>query len=129
MRTTKKEFCLQVRAHIESCLSEDYHNTLAGQLQAVADDFGSWYCAYERRRQPHIQTAFIDWMNGLPSALSVEYTYHGIHETMKAWFAACGETYRGKQDEKEVDLYRYLVYRELLKMMQANGVRFVALIA
>jgi hypothetical protein len=120
MRTTKKEFKNQIQEHIIKCLSTDQYTELHFQLNEVVEAFKNWYSPYEQKRFPNRQEAFQDWLMGLPSELSVEYTNYGISETLKSWFENCGETYKEQKDE--LKFYTYLIYREFQSLCKQNKI-------
>jgi hypothetical protein len=122
MRTTKKEFKVQIQDHIiNSVLSDEYGDTIKEQLQAVIDGFKNWYSVYEQKRKPNIQEAFIDWALGLPSEFNIEYRHFEIQELIKTWFTTAGETYKEpKDDQKTYDLYYWWIFRELNALLKQN---------
>lgn len=120
MRTTNKQFVELVRAHVIEHLSDEETTEVSGQLQNTMNEFKSWYSSYEQKRTPNMQTAFKDFLLGLPSCLTVEFTYHNISLTLKAWFEACGEEYREKECSIESDLYYHLVVREFFKLYEKH---------
>jgi hypothetical protein len=125
MKTTNKAIKDQIQKHIIEGLSEDTYQSTKMQLQQVKEEFYNWYSPYEQKRTPNKQEAFKEFMNGLPSCLNMEYTYHGIHTTMRSWFENAGETYKEpKDDSKEADLYGSLIYREFNTLCKKNGVQF-----
>jgi hypothetical protein len=129
MRTTKKEFKVQIQDHIiNSVLSDEYGDTIKEQLQAVIDNFKDYYGKYEQKRKPNIQEAFIDWSLGLPSSFNIEYRNFEIQELIKTWFNTAGETYKEpKDDQKTYDLYYWLVYRELNNLLKQNKLSLYSL--
>jgi methionyl-tRNA synthetase len=122
MRTTKKEFKVQIQDHIiNSVLSDEYGDTIKEQLQAVIDNFKDYYGAYEQKRKPNIQEAFIDWALGLPSAFNIEYRNFEIQELIKTWFTIAGETYKEPKDDQKHTIYIIgLVFRELNNLFKQN---------
>lgn len=124
MKTTKKEFAEQVREHIVNRLSEDKYTELPLQLNAVVEGFKNWYVPYEQKRTPNRQAAFIGWLMRLPSELSVEFTNHGVYETLKSWFENCGEPYKEQSSDKELHWYLHFIHREFSNLCKKNGVEF-----
>lgn len=112
MKTTNKLFKSQVQEHILNNMSEDFGN--------VIKDFQSYYHPTTQKLIPNRQEAFTSWLQGLPSTLDVEYTNHGIHETLKTWFENVGETYKDRDSDKEAQLYYNLVYREFNTLLKKN---------
>lgn len=125
MRTTNKEFKVQVQEHITNgALSEEHGETIQEQLQAVVSEFTSWYSPYEQKRTPNKYEAFKEFMLGLPSCFNIEYYYDQISNTLRTWFEACGETYEEKPKDEEAKLYYHLVTREFERLCKLNGVAF-----
>lgn len=122
MRTTNKFFKDQVQGHImDSVLSEDYGETVQEQLQAVLDEFKSWYSPYERKMNPGVHMGFKNWMLGLPSCFNIEYEYYHISQTLRKWFETCGEVYKERDSDKEAELYYHLITREFETLCRKNG--------
>jgi hypothetical protein len=120
MRTNNKEFKKQIQEYILNGLSEDNGTDTKDQLQAVVNDFHSWYSPYEQKRTPNRQEAFKEFMNGLPSSLHTEWTNYGINQTLKGWFENTGTPYKEKDSDKELELHHNLVYRELNTILKKN---------
>lgn len=119
MRTTNKCFKEQVQKHIMESIDEGL------SVQEVANNFEREFWSHERQWNINKQEYFKRWLTGLPSSLSIEYTYSGIHETMKKWFENCGETYtKDEPDEKEFELYLNLVTREFRTLCKKEGIDF-----
>ncbi|AKQ08331.1 hypothetical protein PQE66_gp016 [Bacillus phage PBC2] len=124
MRTTKKEFKLQVQKHIIDRLSDDEFSTVEEQLQDVVRQFENYSCAYEQRRNPNKYSRFIDWLKGLPSCIHNEYSHYNIYMSLKEWFEACGETYVERDSDKEAELYYHLFVREFETLCKKYDVKF-----
>jgi hypothetical protein len=131
MKTTNKCFKEQIQTHIlerlteEDFINDDYKlSTTKDKIELVVKEFKNWYNPYEQKVTPNLQTAFIGFLQGLPSCLNIEFTYHNIHETMKEWFEKCGETYRGEHGGKESDYYYKLIYREFKNLCKIYKVTF-----
>lgn len=122
MKTTKKEFKEQVQKHILESLSEDYGSNPKEQLEAVTKGFQNWYSPYEKMNL-NKQEAFTQWLQGLPSELNTEFTYHGINKTLASWFENVGEPYKDRDGDKEAQQYYHLVYREFNTLLKKEGVK------
>jgi len=112
----KKEFRTQVQQHIADIL--DGIGTTEEKLLIAVDSF-KHYLKNGYHRQPNIQEAFIDWIQGLPSELDVEYTTHGQHELLKQWFETSGQEWKERKDTDT--LYWNLIAREFRKMCEKYG--------
>lgn len=120
-RSTHSEVTQQIQEHIIECLSEDETTDLKEQLQNVADAFNNWYGPYEKKRIPNRQAAFIDWLHGLPSELSVEIYYHNQREILSTWM---GVPYNMCSDQKVDKTYHYLIFREISKLFRMHDIKF-----
>jgi hypothetical protein len=129
MRTNNKLFKEQIRNHILDILSTDETQDVKTQLQIVLGEFNNWYNGYERNRNPNIQDGFIDFLMGLPSCISVEYSNYNIRQELKSWWEnAGGEFDESKVEGSESDLYFPLIYREYRKLCEQYGVDFEGVI-
>lgn len=133
MKTTTKEFKTKVQNHIIARLGNPYDNeanieienaTTAEKLENVVQEFKSWYCPYERRRNPNKAKAFRDFLQGLPSCLNVEYAYYCIRETVRRWHGQTLEESEKYSDEQIADSYYWLIYREFCVLCKQNKVEF-----
>lgn len=125
MTTMRKDFRLQVQAHIIDCLSEEESPFLKEQLQNTVDEFKSWYTPVTQKLTPNRQEAFSSFLMCLPSCLSVEYTYYNINEAVKNWFVNVGMSYKEPKDiSKASETYLALIYREFTRLCKEQGVTF-----
>lgn len=133
MRTTNKEFKDQVQAHILDRLhtEDELINKLTVKsnyyhfvLQEVVKEFKNWYGPYEQKFTPNKYAAFQNWLMGLPSQFSVEFTNYGINQALKQWFETCGESYKEQSSDKELQTYLHLITREFNTLCKKNGVEF-----
>lgn len=124
MKTTNKEFYSQVQTHILESLDYETSSNVKSALENVVSEFDNYYSNYEQKMQPNKAAAFKDFLMGLPSCLSIEYTNHMIFETLKEWFEHVGDTYKERTSDKEVDLYLHLIYREFCKLCTLHNVQF-----
>lgn len=73
-----------VNNYILSCI--DYEGTNAEKLIYVLECFKNEYdCEYNRKVFPNVQRRLSEWLQGLPSAFSVEYHYCDILVLSRAW--------------------------------------------
>jgi hypothetical protein len=114
MRTTNLVFKVLVQEHIIECMQTPEGEIPTQYLKDVVEAFKSWYSPYEQKRTPNHQDAFIDWLQGLPSELSVEYSSFMICETLKYWFThpTVDMNFIERHADKEAETYYNLVYRE-----------------
>lgn len=124
MRTTNKEFKIQVQEHILEILSADETVFINEQLKNVVDGFLNWYSPYERKMTPNIQEAFKQWLKGLPSELNIEFEYYKVTPLLKSWYENCNIPFKEKFSSEEYDLYLNLVYREFQTLCKIHNVPF-----
>lgn len=64
----------------------DFEGSNLEKLNYVLQCFAVEYeCEYERVRQPNVQKRFSDYLQGLPSCISVEYRNCEIINIAKSW--------------------------------------------
>lgn len=122
MRTTNKEFFVQVQEHIIDALCEDYFETVPERLQATVKGFHNWYGEYERKANPNQYTAFQHWLIALPSEISIEYRHFAISDLLKAWFTNVGMDYKERDGDIETNYYLHLVTREFYKLCRQQNI-------
>lgn len=120
-RSTHNTVASQIQAHVIECLSTDESTDLQEQLQDVADAFNNWYGDFEKKRMPNRQNAFIDWLHGLPSELSVEMYYHNQRELLNTWMGVPTKPFSDEQVDKT---YFYLIFREFNKLTRMHDIQF-----
>lgn len=120
--TTRNVFKNQVRKHIVEILSTNETEVLKDQLQNVVNAFYNWYSGYEQKRNPNWGAAFIDWNQGLPSEINMEFRQYKITEILKEWVENTGEVFKERSGELEEYTYRSLVTREFTAMCKLNNV-------
>jgi hypothetical protein len=119
MRTTNKLFKNQVQKHIKEAITEDH------TLDSLVDKFHTekYSSPYEQKQNKY--DAFKDWMTGLPTGFNIEYTNHGVHETLSSWYKNCGENFDSKKlTQDEANLYYHLVTREFKTLCNKNNIKF-----
>lgn len=124
MRTTSKEFCQKVRNHITERLSEEAGATTAEQLQTVCNEFVNYWNGYEQKRNPNQQTAFIDFLQGLPSCLNVEFYYYNQRKALQEWHEQTDKEVGKYSDDQIATAYYWLIYREFCRMCKIAGIEF-----
>jgi len=87
LKTNRKEIYKQAHAYIlDSIDGEGYNvelNNDTDKLQFVVDTFNK-ECSYSIKRVGP-QTAFENWLMGLPSAINIEFKNYRILEIAKEW--------------------------------------------
>jgi hypothetical protein len=124
MKTTKKEFYEKVQKHIAERLNDEETTDRTEQLRQVVEEFNDWWCPYEKRRNPNRQNAFIDWLHGLPSCLSIDFYYYDQRQRLQEWHNQTEAEASKYSDDVINASYCYLIYREFCKMCKAVGIDF-----
>jgi len=125
-RTTSKEVKQKIQSYIIDCISTDGFpvpdNSLKSGLQLVCEEFNSAACyRHNLLRLKTYQEVFIDWLQGLPSCLSVEYYDNEIIKLMEYFGLPLPEN---KDIQDGVTLFRYLIFREFVALCKRNDVDF-----
>lgn len=121
VRTTNKDFKMQVQRHILERLNDEETTDTKKQLKNVISEFEN----YSKDLKFHnTQDAFTSFLQCLPSCLSVEFEYHKIYKNLKEWFENCGEVYEEREPEEEAELYYYLIFREFKNLCKNYNVDF-----
>lgn len=118
--STSKQVVEQIREHIIDILSEDYGETVEEQLNGVCESFINWYNAYERRRIPNIQRAFMDWLSCVPGPIDAEYRTYEQEELLVKWL---GQSSKDFTDDVIGERYYYLIFREFNKLCTIHNVK------
>lgn len=121
MKTTNKQVVDKIRAYIQESIDSARSSDYPGlDILQVAADFKrvAHYPANFARFQHSQQAMFRNWMQGLPSILPMDYTYHDILQTMVAWGLPLPAN---KDDSDAVELFYWLIFREFTKMLQKAG--------
>ena len=112
MQTTSNEFRQQVKDHIEELFDDSgYGGDIEGDntYEKIWNTFKSEYGWAIERYGP--QKAFIEWLSGLPSVLSVLHYHHEVQEKLRSW----GLDTSKYDDTKNWEFYLYLIFREVNK--------------
>jgi hypothetical protein len=124
MNTNSKCFNEEVQKHIIERLSTDQTEVLKEQLQDVVDEFKNWYGPYEQKRNPNIQSAFINWLWGLPSCINQEYENYEITQAYNSFFINCEALPKETEQEKINMYYMYWIFKGFKALCKKEGVQF-----
>ena len=124
MKTTTKEFKKQVQEYIIDCLCTDYTTDLKEQLQNVVNEFKWWYSDYNKKRIPNKQEAFEDFLNGLPSCLSIDYITYNIYMILAKWFKYSLEDAFKYSEMQTCKMFLHLISREFKTLCKQNNIEF-----
>lgn len=116
MRTNTKEVNAKIQAYIlERIDLTDYFDT-DKPATALLDIFRSEYSHEIKRRGE--QGAFMEWLAGLPSCISIHF-YHDQVDTVMKGFGLPND--KGYTNVQTWDLYRKLLYREVCKLARKEN--------
>lgn len=113
MRSNSKEVKEKIQAYIKESIDlsgYEKENTITNLWEVFLQE------SYNDGR--HEQYRFMDWLRGLPSAISVEMYYKEMREIMTDW----GISTEGKNDSFVFDWYLFLIYREVKAMLKIEEV-------
>ena len=120
VRSTHNSVATQIQDFIIENLSDDYGTNTAQQLESVVAAFHNWYGEYEKRRTPNVQTAFKEWLSGLPSELYITPYYYDMQQLMDKWL---GKTMKVYEDDIMSRNFHGLIFREFQKLCRKYGVQ------
>lgn len=131
LRSTKKEVKEKIRAYILDCMDFSGYVGYDGHPDA---DPESWQdrvllCRdifreeflhpYNMKRYGNSWGCFCEWLCGLPSALTVAFSYYDARQLVREWLEQT-EDETNKYDDAQVwDKYLHLITREFFAMVEA----------
>jgi hypothetical protein len=120
LRSTSKEFKQAVRKFIVENIGDEYQaDTEKESINNVYAAFKSEYLfPANLRRYGSEFNCFTEWLRGLPSALSVAFTYYEERELMKNWFQQTDAESEKYSDEKVDSNYWYYITREFFALVK-----------
>ena len=94
------------KKYILEAIDPDYNEADPDDIQSLIDGLKkSFYAEYGWNvEQQGEQRALAEWLQGLPSAISIEYQYYAILELAKDW-GSIPEDATEKQEQKIIDNY------------------------
>lgn len=125
MRTNNKEVKTAIQCYIINSLDISAHeckDDLKSKLTLVCEEFKS-AAVYGNniKRFGTWQAVFINWLQGLPSVLSIEYYTKDILELMATWGLPLPANKTEQDGEK---LYHAIIYMNFLDLCKKNKVNF-----
>ncbi len=63
---------------------------------------------------------FIDWLQGLPSCLNIEFVNYKILDLMAGFGLPLPAN---KTEDQGIDMFFYLIYREFNKLLKQNNLK------
>lgn len=127
-RTNTKEVKAKIQAYIIECISTDgfpvKDDSLAASLELICSEFKAAACyKHNILRLGSFQDIFIDWLQGLPSCLNIEYWTDEIIKLMESFGLPLPQN---KTEQDGVNLFHYLIFREFVALCRKNKVDFWA---
>ena len=126
MRTNSKQVKTAIQQYIIDSLDNsgylDCKDDLQSKLILVCEEFKSAAVfANNIKKCGTWQAVFIDWLNGLPSALSIEYYTKEILDLMTSFGLPLPSN---KTEEEGVNLFHALIYTNFLDLCKKHKVNF-----
>ena len=126
LKTNSKQVKTAIQQYIIDCLDNsgypDCKDDIASKLTLVCEEFKSAAVfANNIKRLGTWQAVFIDWLGGLPSALSIEYYTKEILELMASWGLPLPAN---KTEQDGVNLFHYLIYANFLDLCKKHKVDY-----
>lgn len=123
-KTNIKEVKQSVRAYLLECVDESWLEEMnltdsepGAIFSALFEQMKSEYwIGYERKRYPNRETAFIQWLMGLP-VLTVDYYYDDMRNLLAKWLEETPEESAKYDDSKVSDLFYHLMAREFFAVL------------
>jgi hypothetical protein len=126
LKTNSKQVKTAVQNYIIECLDNSGYpeckDDIKSKLELVCDEFKN-AAVFENniKRLGTWQAVFIDWLGGLPSALSIEYYTKEILSLMASFGLPLPEN---KTEQEGEDLFRYLIYSNFLDLCKKHKVDY-----
>lgn len=129
LRTNNKEVKEKIRAYILDHM--DFSNyigcdgypdaepkTDAGRVLLCRDIFRSEYVYPDNlRRYGGMYGCFTEWLRGLPSALTIDFSYYDVRQIMREWLDQTEEESSRFDDMETWEKFLHLVAREFFAMV------------
>ena len=123
-RTNSKEVKAAIQAYIISTIDTSgftgHDGTLKTSLEIIAAEFKR-VALFDNNIRYHktYQACFIDWLQGLPSCINIDYMNYRILELMESFGLPLPAN---KEETDGIDLFFALIYREYLSICKQNSV-------
>jgi len=115
LRTNTKKYAQNIEAYLLGQIDGTEFNTKTDtpkeKINFVFDEFDNQDCEYNKRRTPNHQQRFADWLAGLPSAIPIEFTNHGILELARELQELKGEYPKGTQESIIKNYFSFMSYQ------------------
>lgn len=110
MSTNRNSFRDQVRKYVLDNIEERSVIDLVEQFKSEAG------YSQNIRLKGTLQNAFIEWLKGLPTNVSFDFTNFEIENLLKEWFTNADMVY--KENGNFTDNYYYFLYREIAYLFE-----------
>lgn len=131
LRSTKKEVKGKIRAYILDCM--DFSNYIGyegypdkepemwqDRVLLCHEIFENEYlCSYNLRRYGGKWGCFHEWLCGLPSALTVAFSYYEARQLVREWLEQTEDEANNYDDAHVWDKYLHLITREFFAMVES----------
>ena len=114
---TRKQVAELINAYLLNCIlsTEQWADeyciqaiTDKDRVNAVVDEFNSWYTGYTQKRHPNRQQGFAEWLRGEPGVISIEQWYDDQIKLAIEW-GSIPDNYTDKQYTKITEnWYNYI---------------------
>tara|TARA_R100001244_G_scaffold54060_1_gene46806 strand:- start:2839 stop:3228 length:390 start_codon:yes stop_codon:yes gene_type:complete len=125
MRTTRKEVKNAVQAHILDCVNcEDFEieDTEHEKVKLIRDEFNRVAVyPHNLHRFKNYQGCFTDYLNGAPMHFLI-YNHEILEEMENNWHLPQPEN---KDISDSVNLYHYLIFRELNTLLKRHDLELI----
>lgn len=133
LKSNSKLFKTKVQNYILDCI--DIENiddpTITEKLQYIVDCFEiEKFKPYKEQYKKlfnvgvNKQAVFIDWLQGLPSSINLEFSTYDIKQLLISWYEE-SEEQAEKYNNVEIDKQFYtLIYNNFVDLCKQNNIKF-----
>lgn len=121
-RTSNNVFRTQVQNYIINQLTPHCSIDIPESLEEVVESFKAYDSPYNQKRIPNKQARFIDFLQGLPSTIAIDFENAAIEEILEEWFTACEQPYKPKPNY--TDHFYYFVADNFQRLCKKYHVDF-----
>ena len=121
---------IKIRKYITNSIGEEYltecgykHDGSPKELAKATFDCmcSEFWQGYEKKRTPNRQQALIDYMMGLPSSISIAFTYYDQRQLLKQWLQQSDTESDKFRDDQVCEKFYHLIAREFYYMLDCNN--------
>ena len=128
LSSMNKEVKIKIRHYITDSIDEDYltecgykHDKSPKTLVTAIYDCmcNEFWQGNEKRRTPNRYEALKQYLMGLPSSISINFTYYDQRQLLKKWLQQTDSESDKYSDDKMTELFYHLITREFYHMLDA----------